>query len=131
NDTVLTIDRPWDIVPAPGSHYVITQWSCYQMLVRDNILKDNNRGIWMYCGNADLVITGNKLINSEGIYIRADQRLAYKRYNLSGNTLITNNTVENTDGRRAAFIAAYLAQEKNANIFGIGMLNMTVRGNTV
>ncbi|GEP97526.1 hypothetical protein CCY01nite_37860 [Chitinophaga cymbidii] len=131
NDTVLTIDRPWDVVPAPGSHYVITQWSCYQMLVRDNILKGNNRGIWMYCGNADLVITGNKLVNSEGIYIRADQRLAYKRYNLSWNTLITNNTVENTDGRRAAFIAAYLAQEKNANIFGTGMLNMTVRGNTV
>lgn len=131
NDTVLTVDRPWDVIPAPGSHYVTTQWSCYQMIVKDNILKDNNRGIWMYSGGADLVIAGNKLINSEGIYIRADQRTPNKRYNLSWNTLITDNIVENTDGRRAAFIAAYLAHEKNTNIFGAGVLNMTVRRNTV
>lgn len=131
NDTVLTVDRPWDVIPVPGSHYVITQWSCHQMLVKDNILKGNNRGIWMYSGNEDLVITGNQLLNSEGIYIRADQRLVNKRYNLSWNTLITDNVIGNTDNRRAAFIAVYLAQEKTAKVFGSGILGMTVRRNSV
>ncbi len=74
-DSSITVDRPWDIIPEPGSRYVITQWSAQQMLVLDNILKDNNRGIWIYSGGNDIVIAGNKLINSEGIYIRSDQRV--------------------------------------------------------
>lgn len=131
NDTVLSVDRPWDVIPGPGSRYVITQWSAYQMLVMDNVLKDNNRGIWVYSGNNDLVIVRNKLINSEGIYIRADQRMINKRYNLSWHTLIAENAVEDTDGRRGAFITTFLAQEKNTKLTGTGILGMVVRNNTV
>ncbi|MDD4921295.1 MAG: hypothetical protein PHS30_02325, partial [Bacteroidales bacterium] len=131
NDTVLTVDRPWDVVPAPGSKYVITQWSAYQYLIKDNILKDNHQGIMMYCGGADASIVGNKLYNSGGIYLRSDQRLIQKRYNLLWNLLVTDNEVIDTDGRRAAFVSVLLAKAKEEKLFGLGTLGLEVRRNTV
>jgi hypothetical protein len=131
NDTTLRVDRPWDVIPATDSRYVITQWSAYQMLVKDNVLKDNNRGIWFYSGGADVAITGNKLINSEGIYIRADQRLENKRYNLSWNMTVSDNVVENTNGKRAAYITWFLAQVKNSKLHGTGIMGAETRHNTV
>jgi hypothetical protein len=131
NDTTLTVDKPWDVIPAPGSRYVIMQWSANQVLVKNNVLKDNNRGIWAYSGSYDVTYVGNKLINSEGIYIRSDQRLLNNRYNLTWNTKIFDNEVINTDGKRAAYISIFLAQVKSDKLFGIGMLGIEVRGNTV
>jgi hypothetical protein len=131
NDTTLTIDKPWDVIPLQDSKYVITQWSACHMLIKDNILKDNNRGIWFYSGSEDVVITGNQLINSEGIYIRSDQRLANKRYNLNWNTLIADNLVEDTNGKRGAFIAVYMTQVMSDKLFGTGVLGMEIRRNTV
>lgn len=131
NDTILTVDRPWNVVPAPGSKYVITQWSAYQLLVKDNILKDNHQGIMMYCGGSDVAIVNNKLINSGGIYLRSDQRLIQKRYNLSWNTLVDGNEMIDTDGRRAAFVSMLLAQAKEERLFGTGTIGLEVRRNTV
>lgn len=130
-DTSLTIDKPWDLIPEPGSHYVITQWSAQQMLVLDNILKDNNRGIWMYSGGNDIIIAGNQLLNSEGIYIRADQRLLNNRFNIAWNISVTDNIVQNTNGIRPAYIAAWLAQVKADKIFGTGILGLEVRRNII
>jgi hypothetical protein len=131
NDTILTVDRPWDVIPAPGSKYVITQWSAYQLLVKDNILKDNHQGIMMYCGGSDVAIVNNKLINSGGIYLRSDQRLLLKRYNLSWNTLVEGNEMIDTDGRRAAFVSMLLAQAKEERLFGVGTICLEVRRNMV
>ena len=131
NDTTLTVSQPWDVIPGTDSKYVITQWSAYQMLVKDNILKDNNRGIWFYSGGADVIITGNKLLNSEGIYIRSDQRLENKRYNLTWNMTITDNQVENTNGKRVAHITCFLAQVKSAKLYGTGILGADIRRNTL
>ena len=131
NDTLLTVGRPWDVVPTPGSKYVITQWSAYQVLVKDNILKDNHQGIMFYCGGADVSIVGNKLLNSGGIYLRADQRLVQKRYNLLWNTLVADNEVIDTNGRRAAFVSMLLAQNKDEKLLGTGCLGLEVRRNMV
>ena len=131
NDTVLTVDRPWDVIPDKGSHYIINQWSAYQLLVKDNVLKDNHQGIMMYCGGNDIAIVGNKLTNSSGIYLRADQRMAKKRYNLLWNTVVSGNQCVDTDGRRAAFVSLLLAVEKDQDLFGIGTLGLVVRRNTV
>ena len=131
NDTVLTVDRPWDVVPATGSKYVITQWSASQLLVKDNLLKDNHQGIMMYCGGSDITIVGNQLQNSGGIYLRADQRLNSKRYNLCWNTLVADNQVIDTDGRRAAFVSMLLAHGKEEKSFGTGTIGLEVRRNMV
>lgn len=130
-DTSLTIDKPWNVMPAPGSRYVITQWSAYQMIIKDNILKDNNRGIWLYCGGNDIVVTGNQLINSEGIYIRSDQRTFNNRYNIGWNLLVENNFIQNTNGIRPAYIAAWLAQVKAEKLWGTGILGLEVKRNSL
>ncbi|MGV8094020.1 MAG: glycosyl hydrolase family 28-related protein [Mangrovibacterium sp.] len=131
NDTVLTVDRAWDVIPEPGSRYVITQWSAWQVLVKDNVLKDNHQGIMFYCGGADVVITGNRLSNSGGIYLRADQRAAMKRYNLLWNTYVSDNEIVNTDGRRAAFVSMLLARGKDEKLLGTGCIGLEVRRNLV
>ena len=131
SDTSLTIDKPWDVIPAPGSRYVITQWSAWQMIIKDNILKDNNRGIWLYCGGNDIVVTGNQLINSEGIYIRSDQRTFNNRYNIAWNLLVENNFIQNTNGIRPAYIAAWLAQVKADKLWGTGILGLEVKRNSL
>lgn len=129
NDTTLQVNQAWDVVPEPGSRYVITQWSGQQMLILNNILKDNNRGIWFYSGGSDVVISGNQLLNSEGIYIRCDQRLAINRYNLTWNMLITNNRLINTDGKRPAYVAIWLAKNKPEPLFGTGTIGVEIRNN--
>ncbi|HWZ14726.1 MAG TPA: glycosyl hydrolase family 28-related protein [Mucilaginibacter sp.] len=131
NDTSLTVDKPWDVVPMPGSKYVIMQWSANQMMVIDNLLKDNAKGIYAYSGCHDLVIVGNKLINSEGIYLRSDQRLLNNRFNLTWGAQVFDNQVINTEGKRPAYIAVFLAQVKSDKLFGTGTLGVEVRRNTV
>ena len=131
NDTVLKVNRPWDVVPKPGSRFVINQWSAWQLLVKDNVLKDNHQGIMMYCGGADIAITGNKLHNSGGIYLRADQRLQLKRYNLLWNTLVEGNEIIDSDGRRAAFVSMMLALQKEEKLTGTGCIGLEVRNNVV
>lgn len=130
-DTTITIDRPWDLVPGIGSRFVVTQWSACQMLVKDNVLTGNNRGIWFYSGLFDVAIVNNTLLNSEGIYLRSDQRLTSNRYNLCWNALIQGNKVLNTEGSRPAYIDIFLAQAKSEQLTGTGILGVTVRDNVI
>ena len=44
------IESPWAVIPDESSNYVVTNWSAEDWLVKGNILKENNRGIWFYCG---------------------------------------------------------------------------------
>jgi len=131
NDTTIHITQPWDVIPEPGSKYVITQWSAQHMLVLNNVLQDNNRGIWFYSGGNDVVISGNRLVNSEGIYIRSDQRLNTNRYNLTSNFSVSNNQVSNTDGKRQSYIAIWLFKNKMEPLFGTGTIGVEIRNNTL
>lgn len=126
------IEKAWDVIPDQTSHYAIMRWSADDWLVKDNILEDNNRGIWFYCGSTDLAVVNNKLTNSEGIYIRADQRLALKRYNLSWNVLVADNEVVNTNGFRPAFVCNIVALgTKPDSLFGVGCIGVEMRRNYV
>lgn len=127
----LQTDRPWDIVPEKGSQYVIMKWSAEDWLVKDNELEGNNRGIWFYCGGNDVVIEGNRLVNSEGIYLRADQRLELGRYNLVWNFLVENNQVSRMAGKRPAYICSALAVQPDQSLVGTGILGVEIRRNMV
>ncbi len=127
----LQTDRPWDVTPGDGSQYVIMKWSAEDWLVKDNILEGNNRGIWFYCGGHDVVIEGNKLTNSEGIYLRSDQRMEAGRFNLIWNFLVENNRVSRTEGKRPAYICSVLAIQKTHSLLGTGTLGVEIRRNIV
>src|SRR4029077_9478478 len=91
--TSLTIDRPWLLIPPAGSKYVITQWSAQTLLIKGNLLTDNPKGVWMYCGGADVAIVNNALHDSSGIWLRADQRVKSDRFNLLIGALVADNNV--------------------------------------
>lgn len=131
--TTITVEEPWTVVPDKSSHYVVICWSAEDWLVKDNVLEGNNRGIWFYCGNTDVAIVGNKLTNSEGIYLRADQRrnMGLGRFNLSWNTLVADNKVINTNGLRPAFVCNTLALVSPDSLHGIGALGIEIRRNFV
>ena len=131
DDNTLQIDRPWDVLPEAGSEYDIMKWSAEDWLVKDNILEGNNRGIWFYCGGHDVVIEGNKLTNSEGIYLRSDQRMEVGRFNLIWNILVENNRVSRTDSKRPAYICSVLAIQKTHSLLGTGTLGVEIRRNFV
>jgi len=140
----LTVERAWDVLPSLDSKYVVTAWAdqggTTRALIKDNILKNNHRGIWLYCGGADVAIANNQLINSEGILVRS-AHYTYGRYNLAWNILVADNLVKNTSDRGPAYVGALLAQvakkdrqSKTAtgqDLHGIGILGVEFRRNTV
>ena len=127
----ITIDKPWDVIPDKGSQYVVMKWSAEDWLVKDNILDGNNRGIWFYGGGNDVVIEGNRLTDSEGIYLRSDQRLEAGRFNLTWNFLIENNKVSRINGKRPAFICSTLALQRTQSLTGTGTFGVEIRRNFV
>ncbi|MEI6679046.1 MAG: glycosyl hydrolase family 28-related protein [Mariniphaga sp.] len=129
--TSLQIDRPWDVIPEEGSQYDIMKWSAEDWLVKDNVLEGNNRGIWFYCGGQDVMIEGNRLIDSDGIYLRADQRMEVGRFNLIWNVSVENNRVTRTDSKRPAYICSVLAIQKTHSLLGTGTLGVEMRRNYI
>ena len=133
DETNLYIHKPWDVVPDSASRYVVTEWSAEDWLIKDNILDDNHQGIMLYCGGMDVAITGNKLTNSTGIWVRSDQRTLATRYNLSWNIAINENKVVNTSGIRSAYVTMSHVKVTNDNseIFGTGTIGIEMRRNFV
>lgn len=127
----LETDRPWLMNPGKGSRYALIKWSAEDWLVKDNVLVDQSRGLWFYCGGHDVVIEGNQFINSEGIYLRADQRMEFGRYNLTWNFQIENNKIIRTDDKSPAYICSALAIQRNHALLGTGVLGIEIRRNLV
>ena len=129
--TDLAVDRPWQLIPPTGSRYVITQWSAQDLIVKDNLLRGNPKGIWIYCGGADIAIVNNKLFDSSGILLRADQRTSLNRYNLIIGAVVADNTIINQRGNTPSFVATELAQVDTDRLYGTGVFNLDVRRNNV
>ena len=127
----LSVDRPWDVTPEAGCHYVVMSWSAEDWLVKDNILEDNHQGIMFYCGCNDVAIEGNKLTNSSGIYMRSDQRANEGRFNLLWNAAIVGNEIRRTEGTRAVNIYSILAVQPKQSLLGTGTLGLEIRRNLV
>ena len=135
--TSISIDREWDIIPEPGDRYAITQWSAETWLVKDNLLADNPRGIWFYCGGTDVAIVGNQLMNNAGIWVRTnDTPTDSKRdlkYNAAWKFLIEGNLITNTNGKLPSHITIHLSQvtSKSPRLSGTGISGIEVRHNQI
>ncbi len=138
----ITVTPAWDVTPAAGSRYVVTGWAdeggAVQGLIKGNLLADCHRGIWFYTGGADVAIVENRLTNSEGIHLVADQRDWFGRFNLLWNLLVADNVVENTDSRTPAYIGAWFKRPHNTgnpaaqrDLHGTGVLGVEFRRNTL
>jgi hypothetical protein len=126
-----TIDRPWDIVPDRTSRYATFVWGLERALIKDNVLENNPRGIWLYQTAArDVAIVGNRISEGGGIFLRANQNLATKNFIPIWNVVIANNTIVNTTGRWMSYVHAVFANV-DALAYGIAMLGIDVRSNSV
>ena len=132
--STLKIDRPWDVVPEKGAHYTTFDWSAANWIVKGNKLTDNPRGIWLYSASSrDIAIVGNTLVNNGGIYLRTDQitGATVPRHTVMFNVQILNNNVSNTNGLGGAYIGDVSAQVSKETTFGVGLLGLEIRGNTL
>jgi hypothetical protein len=129
--TSLTVDRPWLLIPPAGSKYVITQWSAQSLLLKGNVLIDNPKGVWMYCGGADLAIVNNTLHDSSGIWLRADQRMKSDRFNLLIGAVVADNDIIAAKGNTPAFLTTELGQVENRTLYGTGVYDVEVRHNMI
>jgi len=109
--TKITVATPWDVIPTSSSRYCVTKWASDQLLIKENTLIGQPRGIWLYTGGHDTAIVGNTLTNSEGIWLRhADYSLRFPgQLCLQWDTLVDGNTVTDSDDTQPAFISLSFA----------------------
>ena len=70
NNKILTIDKPWDIVPDKTSKFDVLSPSI-GTIQYDNWATNTKKGCWLYGDNIDCVIAKNNLIGCEGAYARS------------------------------------------------------------
>lgn len=134
---VLTLDRPWDVLPQAGSRYAIFNWGARSWLVQGNTLEGNRRGITLYQNaTTDLAIVSNTLTNSGSIDLTP-----WQMENTGGNvpqeflpvydTQIIGNDVADTDGSNGVFIGVHTVQYVQPQSFGTSVIGVEVRRNTL
>lgn len=67
---ILSIDKPWDVVPDKTSEYVVLSPSIGTVQY-DNWAMNTKKGCWLYGDNIDCVIARNNLNGCEGAYARS------------------------------------------------------------
>jgi Pectate lyase superfamily protein len=73
-DDTLTLDRPWDVIPAAGSEFVVTT-SSIENLILNNTDRDGDAGMQFWGGTIANVISGHISDDTEGLILEAaDQR---------------------------------------------------------
>ncbi len=103
--TTISVDSAWDVQPDATSVYSINRWNTDKWLVKGNQLSNVPRGIWMYTGSYNSVIADNTLTNADGIWIRGNSGYS-NRLDIAWDTLVTGNTVHNTNNNLPAHIGA-------------------------
>lgn len=130
-NSTITVDRPWDLVPDNTSRYVTFVYGLEKSIIKDNTLTDNPRGIWIYQTAArEVDITGNKILQGGGIYLRAFQSLKDRLFMPIYGVRIDGNTIINSDNEWASYIALRFVRT-DAVEFGIGTIGIEVRRNTL
>lgn len=125
---VLTVDRPWDILPDQSSKFAIYIPN-KGVIIYNNTVVNGAKGLWLYGQNYDGAIVGNTGMNVEGAYINAvqgDDRLDTNYFHrLENNTFIGGG---NKNGLSGVGVRA----ELNAGgTFGYIVYGISEKGNTV
>jgi hypothetical protein len=127
----LTVDSDWDIVPDATSRYATFVWGLEKSVIKDNMLSQNPRGIWLYhTAVREVDVIGNSISQGGGIYLRSYQNLATKSFMPIYNVLIARNSVVNTLRQWGSYINAVFVNA-DARAFGIAMIGVEMRANQV
>ena len=136
--TTLTLDRPWEVMPQPGSRYTIFNWGARNWLVQGNTLIGNLRGIMFYHNATnEVAIVGNRLTNSGSIDLTPPQSTdtrdgkSYQKLLPYYDVQMQGNDVADTDGSNGVFIGVHVVQYLQASTFGTSVIGLEVRHNTL
>lgn len=129
--SVLTVDRPWDSIPGGSSKYAAFAWGLEKALIKDNVFNQMPRGVWLYqAAIRQVLISGNRFLESGGIYLRAYQNLDTGMFDPIYNVAIENNEVKNLTLSWPSTMTSVFVNA-DARAFGIAMLGITFRGNSI
>jgi hypothetical protein len=129
--TTLQVDRDWDVIPGPGSHYSTFVWGLEKALIKGNVLIDNPRGIWLYQSSVrDVAILNNEIRNGGGIYLRSYQNLHLKMFTVQANIIVSDNRITNDAQRWLSYITLAEVSADTAP-FGTGQFGIEIRRNTI
>lgn len=125
-----SIDRPWDVVPEAGDHFSIFEPSYENVLIRNNLMRDNPAGILLYhAAFLNVSIVNNTLMDNGGIFLRGDQRKG--SIGAMRNIEIIGNTLKNTKGQFPSYIVAEFALIAPNAIWGTNIDSIVVRSNAL
>lgn len=130
-NSTMTVDKPWAIVPDTTSRYATFVWGLEKSLIKGNSLSQNPRGIWLYHTAArEVDIIGNDISEGGGIYLRSYVNVSTKSFMPIWNVRIANNKVSNSTGNWMSHINATFVNPY-ADPWGIGNLGLEIRDNDV
>ena len=127
----MTVDRAWDITPDTTSRYATFVWGLEKSLIKNNMLSQNPRGIWLYhTAIRDVDVIGNTITEGGGIYLRSYQNLTNKYFMPIYNVIIAGNKISNTTGNWMSYINSVFVNS-DARAFGIATLGIEMRSNQI
>ena len=125
----ITVDRAWDVVPDSTSHYATFVYGMEKSLIKDNVLSQNPRGIWLYhTAIREVDVIGNTISEGGGIYLRSYQNLSTSSFMPIYNVLIARNTIVNSTQQWGSYINSVFVNS-DALAFGIATLGVEMRSN--
>jgi hypothetical protein len=135
-----TLDKPLEIYPAVGDHFIIAQPSYQNVIIRNNTMSGNPFGVAMWDGTfLNVSVTGNTLTDNGGIYISPDQEKNEPagtgeigtKFSTHRNIEINNNIVTNKSGYYPAYIEIFFRLVNQTALFGHSVEAVEVRNNQV
>ena len=131
NASTLTVDRAWDSIPDSSSTYAAFTWGLEKALIKDNVFNQMPRGVWLYqAAIRQVLISGNRFLESGGIYLRAYQNLDSGMFDPIYNVAIEDNEVRNLTQSWPSYMTSVFVNA-DARAFGIAMLGVSFRGNSI
>jgi hypothetical protein len=130
----LTVDRPWDIIPAAGDRLSVDVPSMENVIIRTNVMKDNPAGIILYRNTyLNVALVGNRLTDNGGIFLRPDQRYLNSLYmfGVFQNIEINENILLNTKSQFPSYIVANFAIIDERSIWGLSTTALEMRNNRI
>ncbi|HEY3380055.1 MAG TPA: hypothetical protein VGL77_21480, partial [Armatimonadota bacterium] len=139
----VTVSPNWTVAPVAGSQYVITDFYSDAVLVKDNNLFQNHRGIYFWSGGSfDIAVVNNRLVDSGEIllhtYLKKDRIVTtgvpagvwLGMQELAVRAQITDNLVQNLTGKFPASVAVMEQQRVNTGS-AVYAINPNTTYNTV
>jgi hypothetical protein len=134
-----TVDKPFDVIPAPGDHFTISYPGFENALIRGNKMSNNPKGIDLYHGAMmNVSVVGNTLMNNGGIDFNGTQRNLVDKdpakitnFSVARNIEMKGNTITNTTGVSPIYIFVVFQQCWLATFWGKSGIGIEVRNNKV